>query len=133
MGGGLRWSGGGVWARLVRGGTVERQQDPLLEVAVSSRRTATYTGLMDPIRYVMDEPTTGLHMRVVPGVQRAVQPPSRGIELPVMDALRSPHSHRAASATSAGSISRLIAVRSRNTWSTTSAAGMPWARAWSAI
>ncbi|MGW2689205.1 hypothetical protein ACWC6I_39355 [Streptomyces sp. NPDC001414] len=48
--GGLRWSGGSVWARLVRGGTAERQQDPLLDVAVSSRRTATYTGLMDPIR-----------------------------------------------------------------------------------
>ncbi|MEU8717319.1 hypothetical protein [Streptomyces sp. NPDC048663] len=46
----------------MRGGTAERQQDPLLDVAVSSRRTATYTGLMDPIRQAMDEPTTGLHM-----------------------------------------------------------------------
>lgn len=67
------------------------------------------------------------------GGQLAVQPPSMESEVPVMCPVPGPQSHSTAPATSSGSISRLIALRSSMTRPTTSSSEMPCVRAWSAI
>ena len=62
------------------------------------------------------------------GGQCAVQPPSMTSELPVTDVAAGEHRNATASATSSGSISRLIAAGASMTCSTTSSSDRPWAR-----
>ena len=70
---------------------------------------------------------------VVRGRSAAVQPPSIAKDEPVIEAEAGPQRKATRSATSAGSISRLTATGSSSTFSSTSASGMPWLAAWSAI
>ncbi|SCE17815.1 hypothetical protein GA0115252_13383 [Streptomyces sp. DfronAA-171] len=62
----------------------------------------------------------------------AVQPPSMGSEVPVTEDACGPHSHSTAAATSSGSTSRLIALCSSRTLSSTSSSETPCRRACSA-